>query len=114
MSKSEEGFAPPSPFGMEELDPAGVLPERLYTRDELLTYLEHGRQKCRYRIASLTAEQARKRCAFGWLDISVEELLLYTMRHVQHNAAQLNLMLRQKIDSAPRWVRKTKVPLDGE
>jgi len=39
------------------------------------------------------------------------ELLLYNMRHVQHHAAQLNLMLRQAVDSAPGWVAKTKVGL---
>jgi hypothetical protein len=36
------------------------------------------------------------------------------MRHVQHHAGQLNLILRQKIDSAPRWVKKTKLMLDSE
>jgi hypothetical protein len=36
--------------------------------------------------------------------MSFAELLLDNMRHVQHHAAQLNLILRQKTDSAPRWV----------
>jgi uncharacterized damage-inducible protein DinB len=45
--------------------------------------------------------------------MSVAELLLYNMRHVQHHAAQLNLILRQKIDSAPNWVSKTKTKLDS-
>ena len=30
------------------------------------------------------------------------------MRHVQHHAGQLNLILRQSIDSAPRWGFKSK------
>jgi hypothetical protein len=30
-------------------------------------------------------------------------LFLYNLRHLQH-AGQLNLMLRQRTDSAPRWV----------
>ena len=34
------------------------------------------------------------------------ELLLYNMRHVQHHAAQLNMLLRQATDSAPDWVSK--------
>jgi uncharacterized damage-inducible protein DinB len=34
------------------------------------------------------------------------ELLLYNMRHVQHHAAQLNMLLRQTTNSAPRWVSK--------
>jgi uncharacterized damage-inducible protein DinB len=36
------------------------------------------------------------------------EILLYNMRHVQHHAAQLNLLLRQAINDAPVWVSKAK------
>jgi hypothetical protein len=108
MSESSEGFAPPAPFSLSELDPAGVLPDRVYTKDELLTYLEHGRNKCKARIECLTDQTAYQRCGFKRPDITVAELLLYKMRHVQHHAAQLNLILRQRIDSAPRWVAKAK------
>jgi len=108
MSESSEGFAPPIPFTLSELDPAGVLPDRVYTKDELLTYLEHGRNKCKARIEGLTDQMAHQRCGFKRPDITVAELLLYKMRHVQHHAAQLNLILRQKIDSAPLWVAKAK------
>lgn len=114
LSDSEEGFAPPAPFTIEELDPAGVLPERPYTKDELQAYLDHGRNKCRATLAGLPEEKARQRCGFAWLDISVAELFLYNMRHVQHHTAQLNLILRQKIDSAPRWVAKASCSLAGE
>ncbi len=54
LSESEEGFAPPAPFTLSESDPSGVMPERTYDKDELRTYLEHGRKKCRARIESLT------------------------------------------------------------
>jgi hypothetical protein len=30
------------------------------------------------------------------------------MRHVQHGAAQLNLILRRETDSAPRWVSRVR------
>jgi hypothetical protein len=108
LSDSVEGFAPPAPFNLDELDPAGLLPERPYTKDELRTYLEHGRGKCRATIEALDDEKARQRCGFDWVDVSVAELLLYNLRHVQHHAAQLNLILRQTIDSAPSWVVKAK------
>jgi hypothetical protein len=107
LSGSLEGWAPPAPFTLEELDPAGVLPERVYTQAELLAYLEHGRQKCRTTILQLTDEQADRRCAFPWGELSFAGLLLDNLRHVQHHAAQLNLILRQQIDSAPRWVART-------
>ena len=114
LSESDAGFAPPAPFTLDEMDERGLLPERVYTKQELQNYLEHGREKCRGTIASMTDEKANRRCGFEWLDISVAEVLLYNMRHVQHHAGQLNLVLRQKIDSAPRWVRKTTTTLTGE
>jgi hypothetical protein len=111
LSETPDGFAPPAPFNLEELDPAGILPPRVYTKSEMQTYLDHGRRKCRSTIASLSDDVARRPCAFG-RPLTVLELLLYNMRHVQHHAAQLNLILRQTIDSAPRWVGKASVDLE--
>jgi len=114
LSDSEKGFAPPAPYTLSELDPAGVLPDRVYSRDELLAYLTHCREKCRSKIVALTDEKMAESCGFERRNFSVAELLLYNMRHVQHHAAQLNLMLRQTIDSAPNWVGQTKTPLERE
>ena len=114
LSETNIGFSPPAPFTLDEMDERGLLPERVYTKVELQKYLAHGREKCRRTIASMTQEKGNRRCGFEWLDISVAESLLYNMRHVQHHAGQLNLILRQKIDSAPRWVRKTTTTLTGE
>jgi len=108
MSETDEGFAPPPPFTLNELDPAGVLPERVYTKEEVLAYLEYGRRKCRAKIDALTDEQIGQDSGSLRPGITVAELLLYNMRHVQHHAAQLNLILRQTINSAPRWVAKAK------
>lgn len=108
LTGSIEGFIPPSPFTLDELDPAGLLPERVYTKEELLAYLNHCRTKCQATIETLTDEKASKRCGFPWGEVSFSELLLYTMRHVQHHAAQLNLILRQTVDTAPRWVATVK------
>jgi hypothetical protein len=111
MANSRESFAPPAPFGLEELDPEGALPPRVYTKDELLTYLEHGRRKCRIAIQALTNETAHQLCGTKRPGLTNAELLLYTMRHVQHHAAQLNLILRQRTNSAPGWVSQTKEKL---
>lgn len=108
LSESAEKFNPPHPFTLTELDPAGIFPERPYNKKELKTYLEHGRQKCRQTLETLTDEKATRRWTHETLDISMGELLLYNMRHVQHHAAQLNVILREVTQSAPHWVRKTK------
>jgi uncharacterized damage-inducible protein DinB len=107
LSDSGKGFAPPAPFTLSELDPSGILPERVYSQTELLDYLEHGRTKARARIDALTAENVTQRCEYGWINLSVWESLLYNMRHVQHHAAQLNLLLRQANHPVPRWVARS-------
>lgn len=111
LSDSLDGFQPPAPFTLDELSAEERLPERPYTKEELQGYLAHGREKCRALIGGLTEAKANERCGFDWIDGSVAESLLYNMRHVQHHAAQLNMMLRRSIDSAPRWVKKTNVAL---
>lgn len=110
LSGSAEGFAPPAPFTLDEMDPRGLMPERVYTKEELLAYLSHGREKCRAVVGALTDERAGERCAFSWGEMSFAELLLDNLRHVQHHAAQLNLILRQQTDSAPRWVATVNDP----
>jgi hypothetical protein len=114
LSDSAAGFAPPAPFTLDELDPAGLLPERVYSKDELRRYLEHGRRKCRQTIAGLSDERARQRCGFDRRAMTVAELLLYNLRHVQHHAAQLSLILRQTVDAAPGWVERSHSGLGGE
>lgn len=109
LSGAVEGFTPPTPFTLDELDPAGLLPERPYTKDELQIYLGYCYRKCQAIIAALTDETAQRRCQFRWGDLSFVELLLYNMRHVQEHASQLNLFLGQKTGSAPGWVIKADI-----
>jgi hypothetical protein len=106
-----EGFHPPAPFNLDELDPAGVMPDRVYKKSELRAYLQHCRRKCREVLHDLTEERATETCAIPWLSLKFGELLLDNMRHVQHHTAQLNLLLRQQIDDAPRWISRLDEPL---
>ena len=96
------------PFTLDELDPAGIIPEEPYTKEQLQNYLAHGRNKCRVTLAALSEESTVQRCGFKWLDITVAELMLYNLRHVQHHVAQLNLLLRQNTGSAPHWVAQAR------
>lgn len=112
LSESPQGFAPPPPFTLDELD--DVLPERPYRKDELLPYLEHGRAKLRAVLASATDATLQEVHAWWTVEATVLEMLLYNLRHVQHHAAQLNLILRQQTDSAPVWVARTERVFDGQ
>lgn len=110
---SVAGFAPPHPFNLDELDPAGVYPERVYSREELASYLSECRDRCRSAIAALTNEAAERQCEFAWGESSYGELVLRNMRHVQHHVAQLNWILREATGSAPEWVGEAKMPLEA-
>ncbi|MCK6628881.1 MAG: DinB family protein [Anaerolineae bacterium] len=79
-----------------------------YTKGELQSYLDHCRRKCQATLEAMSDEKARQRCQFSWGEVSFAELLLYTMRHVQEHAAQLNLILGQKVGSAPGWVARAQ------
>jgi hypothetical protein len=86
-SEGESLFRPPPPFGVTELDPAGVLPERTYGKDELLGYLEHCRKELDAVMMGMIEAWVASPCPFPYRDMSNGELLLYNMRHVQHHAA---------------------------
>lgn len=108
--ESEEQFRPPAPFTLSELDDSGLMPDRVYTQAELLDYLTYSRHRCKESIARLSDETACNAVAPMRPQLTQLELHMYTMRHVQHHAAQLNLVLRQMTDSATGWVSKTKEP----
>jgi uncharacterized damage-inducible protein DinB len=104
LSGTVEGFAPPPPFTLSELDPTDVKPERQYTKAELLEYVRHCREKGRMTIGMLTDLEAVRVVRFEWLEMKFGELMLYNMRHVQHHTAQLNMVLRQSGLEPPDWV----------
>lgn len=95
LTGAEEGFSPPQPFDLVEME-ANESPPRMYTREELLDYLELCRQRCREIIETLTVEQAQRLCRFPWGEVPYAELMLYTMRHVQEHAAQLHMFIGQQ------------------
>jgi hypothetical protein len=103
------GFEACSPFTHSEFeDEPPTVP---FLKIDILTYLEFNRNKCHHLIMSLTDELIENR----WInesrtmDYSVFEILLYNMRHGQHHAAQLNMMLRNHINDAPDWVFRAQV-----
>ncbi|MDR6764047.1 hypothetical protein J2Y38_004276 [Flavobacterium sp. 2755] len=100
-------FSPPKPFSLSELDPKGILPERIYLKEELLEYLEHSRKKVFFLIEGLNEETSKERFITKKKNYNRIEMILYNMRHVQHHVGQLNLLLRQNVDTAGKWVSQT-------
>lgn len=110
-SETYDSFAPPAPFTMSEQDADGILPERVYTKEELLIYLEYGRAKCRARIAAVPDLLALQQVRSDWDDMTNAGLMMYTMRHVQEHAAQLSMFLGNHNISTPGWVSRDANPL---
>jgi hypothetical protein len=101
-SESTADFRPPKPFSLGEIL-IGHLPERVYSKDELLRYLEFDFEKSRHLIRSLTPEKAEQRFVCEFKKFNLLELVIYNTRHVQHHAAQLNMLLRQRVGEPPGW-----------
>ncbi|MFN2194908.1 MAG: DinB family protein [Anaerolineales bacterium] len=95
LTGAEEGFQPPEPFDLVEMQAHESLP-RTYSRAELLGYLEICRSRCQETILGMSAAQANRVCSFPWGELPFAELQLYAMRHVQEHAAQLHLFLGQQ------------------
>jgi hypothetical protein len=107
MTGAEEGFAPPAPFDLVEMEAGEALP-RTYTRQELLGYLEHCRRRCQETLGALSSEAAQRLCRFAWGELTFGELQLYNLRHVQEHAAQLSLFLGQQAGKSTNWAPQAK------
>lgn len=107
LTGAEEGFVPPEPFDLVEMDAGELLP-RTYTREELIHYLQSCRQKCQETIAAMDNEQADRLCRFAWGELSFVELQLYSLRHVQEHGAQLRMFLGQQAGKSTSWVSRAQ------
>lgn len=102
LGGSYEDFVPPAPFIR------GKLPDKPYTKDDIHTYLKQCRHKCKAIIEALTDERAVQICTFPWMEPSYLELQLYSMRHIQEHAAQLNMILGHRGITGQDWVPKAR------
>lgn len=122
LTKPVKDFAPALPYTIVDSNSLpeecidDVIPNKFYTRHEILDYLTVIREKCRKIIILSASDRLIER----WIDpseinlhglcpslvttYSVLDILFYNFRHVQHHVGQLNLLLRQKINKAPEWI----------
>jgi len=104
LTADADSFRPPEPFGLEELDPDGVMPDPPHNQKQLLEYVEYVRRKAIQMFDSMTEAEAEKEYHLRKASLKWPELQMYSMRHLQHHSAQINLILREETDSAPGWV----------
>ncbi len=105
---------PESKLPQESID--DVIPNKHYTKLEMLSYLNEIRKKCEVLILHSTTQSLGDK----WIEESeinlhglcpsiVEQytlldIIFYNFRHVQHHVAQLNFILRKRIGKAVDWI----------
>lgn len=107
----EEDFAPPPPFLRGMLDSRETTPEQPYSKEVLRAYLASLRQKCHETVTTLTDEQAGRPTEYPWSagqPISMLELHLYNLRHIQGHAAELSLVLGQHGVQIGAWALRAR------
>jgi hypothetical protein len=122
LSYPARDFHPELPYTLGDMDhlPAeavdDVLPNRWYTKGEIVAYLSSIREKCRRAIVTASEEQLAARwigdeevemhglCASSVINYSVLDIWFYNFRHVQHHVGQLNMLLRERAGVAAEWI----------
>ena len=101
LADNPDNFLPPAPFTLSEFDPAGAKPPCVYTKEELIDYLNYCRA---HAIASIPSKNLEQRFVNAYRDYSHFEILVYNIKHVQHHVGMLTLLLRQNCNATPGWV----------
>jgi DinB superfamily len=114
LSQTLEGFKP-AEFHVENanvfvgeypwMKPAGKigLPEFEFSKAQVLGYMQQCWAKCKKRVEGMTEESAAQKCAFPWYGVSVGEMTLINLRHVQHHVGQLAAVLRRRAGIGLEW-----------
>ena len=107
LSPADGAFNPPA-FDVHnyELDVKAPPYKDPYSKANLRDYLKRCRERAKEVIAGLDDRNAQRLRGCERIQANVTEVIVDQIRHIQHHTAQLNLLLRQTTNSAPRWVRR--------
>ena len=82
----------------------GRLPDQPYAKADVRAFLQVSREKCKATIEALTDESAYRECVYEWMQPTFIELLMYSMRHTQEHAGQLNYFLGEHGIGGLDWI----------
>ena len=113
LDTEPQDFRPPEPYNMSEFDPEGLLPDSVYSKEQLIDYTELCRNKLRNLIKGFISDPSllEREWRNDRKSDSMYELTLYNMRHVQHHTGQLNMLLGQVDHELPVWVSYSRQEL---
>jgi len=92
------------PGDYQELAGVVTTPAEPFTRAQLADHAGHCLRKCEETFEKLTDERALERCGFWWYELNAGEFTLNNLRHLQHHAGQLVLLLRRRADIGIEWL----------
>lgn len=113
LSEDEKSFRPMPfhegnmhflPGDYKEFGGIVATPENSLSKDRLLEYAGRCLRKCEETFGRLTDERALERCGFWWYELNAGEFLLNNLRHAQHHAGQLALILRRRAGIGIEWL----------
>ncbi len=99
-----EGKAEFLPGDYGEYGGVVATPEKSFRKEQLLSYADHCLRKCDETFGRLTGKRTLEQCGFWWYKLNVGEFLLNNLRHTQHHAGQLALLLRRRADIGIDWL----------
>jgi len=95
-----------------------LIPDKDYSKQEIVDYLKQSREKCKQLIFGLTDEKSDQRFKEGDgpndMDYPILEILLYNLRHTQHHTAQLNMLIQQDTGKHMEWSFRAGDIINGE
>lgn len=85
-----------------DVDGAVEIPQPIFTREDVLRYIDHGRAKARRLVPELTQESVARVLPAGhpWQGATYERLLQVNAEHVREHGGQIR-------DAADRWTPRS-------
>ena len=85
------------------------IPEKLFTKQELLNYSHDIRTKASERFKNLSIEELNSKPLFDWHGSSVLSSLLYNLRHIMLHVGALHVRLNAEGKEPLNWISKDSI-----
>jgi hypothetical protein len=98
LSDSPYGFKPPFPFKVLSINFSNVEYEDMYSKKDIVLYIQHVKSKTRRVMETLTRTKLKMRCCFAWLEMTNEELFVYIISQMKKYVQQISITNHVQIE----------------